>query len=46
MSIVGKVESFWRYPVKNMRGEEMDELFAGYGMAVVLWHRARGSNDS
>jgi len=31
MSIVGKVESLWRYPVKSMRGEEMDELFAGYG---------------
>ncbi len=30
MSIVGKVESLWRYPVKSMRGEEMDELFAGY----------------
>ncbi len=31
MSIVGKVESLWRYPVKSMRGEEMDEMFAGYG---------------
>lgn len=31
MSIVGKVESLWRYPVKSMRGEEMDELFASYG---------------
>jgi uncharacterized protein YcbX len=30
VSIVGKVESLWRYPVKSMRGEEMDELFAGY----------------
>src|SRR4051812_36289941 len=30
MSVVGKVESLWRYPVKSMRGEEMDELFAGY----------------
>jgi uncharacterized protein YcbX len=30
MSIVGKVESLWRYPVKSMRGEELDELFAGY----------------
>jgi uncharacterized protein YcbX len=28
--MVGKVESLWRYPVKSMRGEEMDELFAGY----------------
>jgi len=30
MSIVGTVESLWRYPVKSMRGEEMDEMFAGY----------------
>src|SRR5690349_4000855 len=30
MSIVGKVESLWRYPVKSMRGEELSELFAGY----------------
>jgi uncharacterized protein YcbX len=31
MGVVGTVESLWRYPVKSMRGEEMDELFAGYG---------------
>ncbi len=30
MAIVGTVESLWRYPVKSMRGEEMDELFVGY----------------
>src|SRR5690242_13064347 len=30
MSVVGTVESLWRYPVKSMRGEEMDELFASY----------------
>jgi MOSC domain-containing protein len=30
VSIVGTVESLWRYPVKSMRGEELDELFAGY----------------
>ncbi len=30
MSVIGKIESLWRYPVKSMRGEEMDELFAGY----------------
>jgi uncharacterized protein YcbX len=28
--IVGTVESLWRYPVKSMRGEELDEIFAGY----------------
>lgn len=30
MSIVGKVESLWRYPVKSMGGEELGEAFAGY----------------
>jgi uncharacterized protein YcbX len=30
MSAIGTVESLWRYPVKSMRGEETDELFAGY----------------
>src|SRR6185437_4772664 len=30
MAIVAKVESVWRYPVKSIRGEEMDEIFAGY----------------
>ena len=30
MSVVGKVDSLWRYPVKSMRGEELDEAFAGF----------------
>jgi uncharacterized protein YcbX len=30
MSIIGKVDSLWRYPVKSMRGEELDEAFVGY----------------
>ena len=30
MSILGKVASLWRYPVKSMRGEELEEMFAGY----------------
>src|SRR5260370_3938648 len=30
MSIIGTVESLWRYPVKSMRGEELDEVFAGF----------------
>ena len=30
MPIIGTVDSLWRYPVKSMRGEEMNELFAGY----------------
>jgi uncharacterized protein len=30
MEIVGRVESLWRYPVKSMRGEELQLLFAGF----------------
>src|SRR2546428_534968 len=30
MNIVGQVDSLWRYPVKSMRGEELDEAFAGF----------------
>jgi uncharacterized protein len=30
MRIVGRVESLWRYPVKSMRGEELQEAFAGF----------------
>src|SRR2546423_8407598 len=30
MSVIGKVDSLWRYPVKSMRGEELEEAFAGY----------------
>jgi len=30
MGIIGKVDSVWRYPVKSMRGEELDEAFAGF----------------
>src|SRR4051794_38505972 len=30
MAIVGTVESLWRYPVKGMQGEQLDEIFVGY----------------
>ena len=30
MPIIGTVEGLWRYPVKSMRGEELDDLFVGY----------------
>jgi uncharacterized protein YcbX len=30
MSVVGKIESLWRYPVKSMRGEELKEAFVGF----------------
>src|SRR5262245_54305480 len=30
MAIIGKVESLWRYPVKSMRGEELNQAFVGF----------------
>jgi uncharacterized protein YcbX len=30
MTVVGRIESLWRYPVKSMRGEELPEAFAGF----------------
>ena len=30
MSIVGKVDSLWRYPVKSMRGETMPEAYVSF----------------
>jgi uncharacterized protein YcbX len=30
MSIVGQIDSLWRYPVKSMRGEEVAEAFVGF----------------
>src|SRR5512146_2911736 len=30
MRVVGTVESLWRYPVKSMRGEELQEAFIGF----------------
>ncbi len=30
MSIVGKIDSLWRYPAKSMRGQELDEAFASF----------------
>jgi uncharacterized protein YcbX len=30
MDIIGKVESLWRYPVKSMRGEEVEEAYVGF----------------
>ena len=30
MSIVGTVDSLWRYPVKSMRGEELAQAFIGF----------------
>lgn len=30
MNNIGKLESIWRYPVKSMRGEAVDEVFVAY----------------
>ena len=30
MELIGTVESLWRYPVKSMRGEELQQAFAGF----------------
>ena len=30
MNTIGTVESLWRYPVKSMRGEELEEAFVGF----------------
>jgi uncharacterized protein len=44
MQIIGHVESLWRYPVKSMRGEELQEIFAGfagvYGDRAFAFHNA------
>ena len=42
MTVVGKVESLWRYPVKSMRGEEIKQSFLGfsgvYGDRLYAFH--------
>jgi MOSC domain-containing protein len=30
LSIIGRVDSLWRYPVKSMRGEQLEEAFVGF----------------
>ena len=30
MNIIGKIESLWRYPVKSMRGEEVEQAYVGF----------------
>ena len=43
---VGAVESLWRYPVKSMAGERLDEIFVGYtgvfGDRFCAIHNAAG----
>ena len=44
MSVVGRVESLWRYPVKSMRGEELREAFVGF--AGVYGDRTYALHDT
>ena len=49
MNIIGTVESLWRYPVKSMRGEELDQMFAGfpgvYGDRLFAFRTSAGRED-
>jgi hypothetical protein len=42
MTVVGKVESLWRYPVKSMRREEIAQSYLGfsgvYGDRLYAFH--------
>src|SRR5262245_58970273 len=42
MTLVGHINSLWRYPVKSMRGEQLDQAFAGfagiYGDRIYAFH--------
>jgi uncharacterized protein YcbX len=44
MQTLGTVESLWRYPVKSMRGEQLESAFAGfpgiYGDRIYAFHDA------
>lgn len=44
MSVVGSVDSLWRYPVKSMRGEQIEEAFVGF--AGVYGDRLFAFRDS
>ena len=45
MSIVGRIESVWRYPVKSMAGESLPDAFLGYagvyGDRLYAFHDGR-----
>ena len=36
MEVLGHVESLWRYPVKSMRGEELEEAFLASQASTVI----------
>ena len=36
MTVVGKVESLWRYPVKSMRGKKSNNRFWASRVCMVI----------
>ena len=44
MTKIGTVESIWRYPVKSMRGEQVDDVFAAF--AGLMGDRIYGISSS
>lgn len=44
MTLIGRIESLWRYPVKSMRGHEVDEAFVGF--SGVFGDRCYAIGDS
>lgn len=40
MAVIGTLDSIWRYPVKSLRGEELDEVFVAF--AGVMGDRLYG----
>ena len=44
MTKIGTVESIWRYPVKSMRGERVDDVFAAF--AGLMGDRIYGISSS
>jgi uncharacterized protein len=46
MSTIGVIESIWRYPVKSMRGEQLDQVFVAFAgvMGDRVYGIVRGGN--
>ncbi len=46
MGVIGRIDSLWRYPVKSMAGEELEEAFVGfsgiYGDRVFAFRSSAG----
>ncbi len=44
MTKIGVIESVWRYPVKSMGGEQIDDIFAAF--AGLMGDRIYGISSS